>query len=269
MGTVRLFSGVLLAGLLAGCTAPSDPKTSQTSDDLPQTEIVSGAAFLTEDSRALQADDFANPGYLWVERGEELFASAPSDSAPACVSCHNEASHPLAGVSATYPTLDQTSGKAVNIEARINLCRGRYQGLPELEAEHDDLLSLTTYVANLSRGRPINIVLTEDLKASYDLGRAYFFKRKGQLNLSCSQCHDQNWGKRLRGDVISQGHPNGFPAYRLEWQTLGSLHRRFQDCDIGVRAEPESLGSDTYTGLELYLAKRAQGLSVETPAIRR
>ena len=31
----------------------------------------------------------------------------------------------------------------------------------------------------------------------------------------------------LRGDRISQGHPNAWPAYRLEWQTFGSLHPSF------------------------------------------
>ena len=65
------------------------------------------------------------------------------------------------------------------------------------------------------------------------------------------------------------GHGNAFPAYRLEWQTLGSLHRRLNDCDEGVRAEPMPLGSETYKAVELYLAKRAEGLPIETPGVRR
>ena len=91
----------------------------------------------------------------------------------------------------------------------------------------------------------------------------------GTISLSCHQCHDENWGKRLRGDTISQGHGNGFPAYRLEWQTLGSLQRRIRDCDAGVRAEPKAFGDPTYIDLELYLSTRASGLNLESPAIRR
>ena len=93
--------------------------------------------------------------------------------------------------------------------------------------------------------------------------------RRGQLNFSCQQCHDETWGKRLRGDTISQGHGNGFPAYRFEWEGFGSLHRRLYDCDTGVRAEPFPLGSQTYVDLEYYLAIRASGLPVESPGIRR
>ena len=107
------------------------------------------------------------------------------------------------------------------------------------------------------------------LAASYAEGRNYFFRRRGQLNLACHHCHDRNWGKMLRGDRISQGHGNAFPAYRLEWQTLGSLHRRFRDCDVGVRAQPHEAGSGIYTSLELYLARRAAQLPMESPGVRR
>ena len=89
------------------------------------------------------------------------------------------------------------------------------------------------------------------------------------MNLACDQCHDRNWGKQLRGDTISQGHPTAFPGYRMEWQRAGSLHRRFRDCDIGVRAEPLPLGSEGYKALELYLAWRAGDLPIEVPGVRR
>jgi sulfur-oxidizing protein SoxA len=73
----------------------------------------------------------------------------------------------------------------------------------------------------------------------------------------------------LRGDKISQGHGNGYPIYRLEWQSAGSLHRRLRSCDIGVRAQPHQLGSQTYTEVELFLRQRAGSLPLEVPAVRR
>jgi sulfur-oxidizing protein SoxA len=106
------------------------------------------------------------------------------------------------------------------------------------------------------------------LRPFFDLGGELFRRRQGQLNLSCSQCHDDNWGKRLAGAVIPQGHPTGYPVYRLEWQSLGSLQRRLRNCMIGVRAEPYEYGAPEAVALELYLMERARGMPIETPAVR-
>ncbi|MBL8324680.1 MAG: sulfur oxidation c-type cytochrome SoxA [Rubrivivax sp.] len=90
----------------------------------------------------------------------------------------------------------------------------------------------------------------------------------GQLDLSCAQCHEQHAGRRLAGSAIPQGHATGYPIYRLEWQGMGTLQRRVRGCLTGVRAEPFGWDSDEMTALETYLAGRAAGLPVETPAVR-
>jgi hypothetical protein len=36
---------------------------------------------------------------------------------------------------------------------------------------------------------------------------------------------------------LPEGHPNGYPIYRLEWQSVGSLQRRLRNCLFGLRAE--------------------------------
>ena len=102
----------------------------------------------------------------------------------------------------------------------------------------------------------------------FEAGKALFNMRQGQFNLSCAQCHDNLAGQRLAGSVIPQGHPNGYPEYRLEWQGMGSLERRIRNCMVGVRAEPFAPGSLEMSELELYLGARANGLAVETPAVR-
>lgn len=228
-------------------------------------DIQSGYAFLTPDTQALQDDDFANPGLLWVDRGEDLFQST-TESETSCASCHETG---LRGVAATYPAIDAASGQLLNLEGRINQCRTQNQGLEPLDYERDDLLALTAYVAKQSHGVASQVDISGAAQPSYERGRDYFLTRRGQFNLSCQQCHTENWGKQLRGDTISQGHGNGFPAYRLEWQSLGSLQRRLRDCDTGVRAEPLPFGDETYIALELYLAARSQGLALESPAVRR
>jgi len=130
-------------------------------------------------------------------------------------------------------------------------------------------LALTTYVAHQANGQPIKASERAEDVSSSNRGHVYYQRRKGQLNLACQHCHEQSAGKMLRGDRLSQGLPTGYPAYKLEWQTLGSLQRRLRDCDAGVRAERWDYGSQTYVDVERFLKDRAAGLVIETPAVRR
>lgn len=256
-------AGALALGL-ALCACKPAMETNPPAE-LTEADIQSGYAFLNASVQALQNDDFGNPGLLWVDRGAVLF-SMSGDADTACSTCHTNR---LQGAAATYPKFDAVSDKVLNLEGRINQCRTKHQGLPSLQYESDELLALTAYVAHQSKGMPTQVDITGEAATAYAIGRDYFLSRRGQFNLSCHQCHTENWGKQLRGDTLSQGHGNGFPAYRLEWQSLGSLQRRLRDCDLGVRAEPLPYGDQTYIALELYLTHRSRGLEMESPAIRR
>ncbi len=78
----------------------------------------------------------------------------------------------------------------------------------------------------------------------------------------------QHQGQRLRGQVLTQGHSNGFPEYRLGSGRMTSLHGRFSECFRSFRAEPFEAGSQEYINLEVYLNARGNGLKIETPAVR-
>jgi sulfur-oxidizing protein SoxA len=67
---------------------------------------------------------------------------------------------------------------------------------------------------------------------------------------------------------VPQGHPTGYPLYRLEWQSVGSLQRRLRNCISGMRAEVPDYGAPEYVNLELYLMRRARGMPMESPAVR-
>ena len=99
-------------------------------------------------------------------------------------------------------------------------------------------------------------------------GEQLWQQRLGQLNLACANCHDQHAGQRLGGAAIPQAHPTGYPSYRLEWQTLGSLPRRLRSCLVGVRAEAFAPDADEWLALELFLARRAAGMALEGPSVR-
>ena len=156
----------------------------------------------------------------------------------------------------------------IDLEGRINACRTMHQGAPALDFESKELLALTVYVARQSKGLPIDISDNPATARFVDAGRSIFERRQGQLNLSCAQCHDDNWGQKLAGATIPQGHPNGYPVYRLEWQGLGSLQRRLRNCLFGMRAETYAYGAPELNELELFLAWRARDLLIETPAVR-
>ena len=227
----------------------------------------SGTEFIGAELKALQEDDFANPGMLWVAEGERLWREAPA-GAPSCAQCHGEPAA-MKGVSARYPKYDATLGRLLNLEGRINDCRVRRQKAEALAYESQPLLALTALLARQSKGLPLEVSIDGPARAHFESGERLYRRKIGQFNLACTQCHDANVGRRIGTDNVSQGQPNGFPIYRMEWQTLGSLHRRLRACNSGVRAEMLPGGSPEYLDLELYLAWRGRGLPVETPAIRR
>jgi sulfur-oxidizing protein SoxA len=236
--------------------------------DTPPTERRSGYEFMGRDTRAMQDDDATNPGMLWVADGEVLWNGKAGASGQACAGCHGDARASMKGVAARHPAFDPARGRPINLEQRINACRTGRQKAAPLALEGKDLLALTAFVARQSRGLPIDIGIDARTKPYLDAGLSTFNRRQGQLNLACTQCHDDHWGKKLAGNTIPQAHPTGYPLYRLEWQGLGSLQRRLRNCLIGMRAEPYAYGSPEFVDLELYLMWRARGMKVETPAVR-
>ena len=242
--------------------------TLAAASEIPLDQRRSSYDLMSRETRAMQDDDAANPGMLWVLDGEALWRAKTGTADKTCADCHGEAADSMKGVAARYPAFDTASGRAVDLEQRINICRRDRQNASPLAFESKDLLALTTYVARQSRGMPIESAADERLKPIVETGRVLFTRRQGQLNLSCAQCHDDNWRQKLAGSPLTQAQPTGYPLYRLEWQTVGSLQRRLRNCLIGMRAEPYAYGSPEYVALETYLMWRARGLKLETPAVR-
>jgi sulfur-oxidizing protein SoxA len=236
--------------------------------DIPPGERRSGATFMAPATRAMQDDDTANPGMLWALEGEELWTKKDGAVNKACADCHGDAQTSMKSVAARYPALDRELGRPVDLEQRINLERARHQHASPLAYESRDLLALTAFIARQSRGMPITAGSDEELAPFLANGRELFTRREGQLNLSCANCHDDNWDKHLAGSAITQAQATGYPLYRLEWQTLGSLQRRLRGCIFGIRAQPYEFGAPELVELELYLMTRAAGMAMEAPAVR-
>src|ERR1700754_136971 len=226
---------IAVAALLIAADIVASPPFAT---EIPQGERRSGYSFMAADTQAMQNDDTANPGMLWVLDGEALWKSKTGATGKSCADCHNDAGNSMRGVATRYPAFDTRLGRPVNLEQRINLCRAQHQQATPLAYESRGLLALTAFVAQQSRAMPIETGADPQLEPFIAKGRELFMRRQGQLNLSCANCHDDNWDKRLAGSAITQAHPTGYPLYRLEWQGLGSLQRRLRNCMVGMRAQP-------------------------------
>jgi len=221
---------------------------------------------MSAENKAMQDDPLLNPAMFWVGDGESLWQQKLGPQNKSCSSCHGDVKKSMRGVATLYPKV--IKGKLQTVEGQINQCRTSAQSMPALAYESKDLLALSSLIAFQSKGMPIAVSRSSANQEFLQKGQKIFNERMGQLNLSCAQCHEDRAGLKLGGSYIPQGHPNAYPIYRLEWQTVGSLQRRLRNCMSGVRAQQFDYGSTEMAQLELFLMWRARGLPMESPGVR-
>lgn len=241
--------------------APSDDITPY----LP--ERYSGWLFRTAETRDLQADDFENPGLLSAEDGLAAWAVADGSAGQSCADCHGDIEDGMAGVRAVMPHVN-SEGTLWSMEDYINNCRTERMGAEAWGWNSASMVNMTAAISLQSRGMPVAVEITGDAAPYWEQGRDMYYTRFGQLEMSCASCHEESYGMNIRADHLSQGQINGFPTYRLKNGRLNSIHARFRGCVRDTRAETFAVGSDEFRALELYVASRGMGLSVEGIAVR-
>lgn len=271
-----LGTGIVLSAGVASAGEGSGPiRTNPYGSD-----VWSGQKTATAETRAMQDDDFSNPGMPTVDAAAELYDTPAGKANKSCADCHGAPDDnaggalgiPMRGVAAQYPIYDVVEQKPINIELRINRCRTENQQAEPFKYESDAMLGMTGLVAMQSRGMARGSTaddFTDPLYPAWKAGEEFYYQRRGQLDVSCKHCHEDNPGNLIRAETLSQGQSNGFPTYRFKWQKLGSLHRRFRGCNNNIRSQPYAYGSDEYLNLETYLAWRGRGLPVEGPSVRK
>jgi len=275
-------AGTLLASALGLSGAVSEPvdetltidgqemiTRAKAQEGLPFDEVLSGWLFREAETRALETDSFENPGMLYVERGAEIWNSVDGTMGKSCASCHDDAADTMQGVAAHYPKWDADTKRPINIELQIDKCRVENMGAEPYKFDSDDQKALTTYIKYQSLGEPVKLDLTQgEMQSWWERGKERYYLRTCQLNFACASCHEANAGQYIRADHLSQGQSNGFPTYRLKQADMVSLHNRFRGCIRDTRAEIPEAFSDELMALEVYVAWRGTGLSVETPSVR-
>ena len=243
--------------------------------EVPVDDFVNGVYSVDAASREQweQFEEF--PAYeIYISKGEDLFHKkfANGNNFASCFPDYEK------GVRQNYPHFDNASGKIITLEGDINKCLTD-NGEKPFGWSKGKIAYVGAYIAYMSRGNLLDVKVPNNLESltAYNRGKKHFYAKRGQLNMSCADCHYNNAGKKIRADILSPalGHPSGFPVYRNKWagsskgDGMGTLHRRYGGCNKQVRAKPFKSQSDEYKALEYFHTYMSNGLEVNGPSLRK
>ena len=276
----KVLTTLLVIGLFGAFTAPA---MAAPEDELkkfrtyfekrfpktPFEDFINGVYSIDPASREQWEEIEEFPPYeLSLERGKELF-NKPFANGKTYASCFENGG---IGIANRYPFFDKDSGKVVTLEAAINTCR-EANGEKALKYKKGAMADISGYMHYTTRGKLTNVEVPNDPRALaiYNEGKSQFYAKRGQMNMSCADCHVYNSGNKIRADLLSPalGHTTHFPVYRSKWGGMGTLHRRYGGCNKQVRAKPLKAQGPEYTALEYFHTYMSNGLEINGPGARK
>ena len=229
--------------------------------------VYSGWHYREDETRDLQRDDFDNPGMVYVDRGLDLWNASIGTGGESCAACH-EGPESMTGLRAVTPRVDEKTGELMTVENYIDACVTERMGLEAWKWTGTEMKDMLALISMQSRGMAVNVAIDGPAAPFWEKGKEIYYTRFGQLEMSCASCHEDNQGRYIRADHLSQGQINGFPVYRLKDAGIVSAQQRFVGCVRDTRAETFKPDSAEFKALELYVASRGNGLSVEGVSVR-
>ena len=196
------------------------------------------------------------------------------------------------GIRQNYPWFNKKTGKVHTLEGDILRClkkNGVDLKKAKIGAKKGKLAAISAYMAYTSRDKKMNVIVPNDKRALkiYNTGKRHFYAKRGQLNMSCADCHMYNSGLNARTNLLSPalGHVTHFPVYRKKWEAksggnpalggFGTIQRRYGGCNKQVRAKPLNKGKKwkfkqhpEYVALEYFHSYMSNGIRVNGPGIR-
>jgi sulfur-oxidizing protein SoxA len=214
-------------------------------------------------------DEFTNPAVLAVETGKNLFNKVGAMK-QSCNNCHREPEKAFKTWATTMPKFEPHLKRMMGIEEFITRHARATTGEDYL-SQSEANLSLAIYLRYLANGQPI-AVQVDDVHTQAALKRAEaLVKRKvGQLNFACTDCHTISANKWIRGQYLAddKGMFDHFPVYRTSRTEIWDIRKRFQWCNVAVRANELPPEATEYGDLELFLAVAGRGQKLSVPGIR-
>jgi sulfur-oxidizing protein SoxA len=272
VGRLLIAAVAIIGALGASALAQSDEETEKA----------------LEKYRQMLSDPFSNPGYLAVDRGEELWSRKRGANNVSLESCDlGEGPGKLEGAFARLPRFFADAGKVMDLEQRLLWCMETVQKLDTKDVvarrfsapgRDSDMEDLVAFVANKSSGRPIELALAHPKEQeAYAVGEAMFFRRSAIMDFSCATCHAED-GKRIRLQALpdlsrptkaAKETMGSWPTYRVSQAALRTMQHRLWDCYRQMRMPAPDYASDGLTALTVYLAKQAEGATLDVPSIKR
>jgi len=170
-----------------------------------------------------------------------------------------------------HPYYDEKAGTVVTLEGTIRKCYTEQTG-KKMAPMKGKIARISSWISDQAAGDKVNVkVESEGAKAAYEKGKAFFFAKRGQFNMSCADCHVYNSGKKARADILSPalGHTTHVPMYRAKWGGIGTLHRRYGGCLKNMRAKPLMAQSEEFRNMEFYHQAMSNGLEITADRYRK
>jgi len=236
--------------------------------------------------RQMLAED--NPGELWIEKGKTLFYEKRGPRGVSLEQCDfGMGPGKLEGASTRLPRYFADTDKVQDLESRLVSCMVQLQGFKREDvirraispggSSGSDMEALALYITSRSNGMKMNVSLNHQKEREmYKAGEYLFFRRSGQTDFGCVQCHgDANKRIRLQ-DLIHMTSKQGvqevvstWPAYRGAHYVVRTMQWRLYDCFWQMRLPELAYASDVSIALTTYLHYQGNGAVTRVPGFKR
>jgi len=214
-------------------------------------------------------DALENPGMWAIDKAPTLW-SARGPSGAACATCHQKPEQSFKGWAAGMPRWEPRLNRVLGVEEFVTRHAKATTGNVWL-MQSEENTALAVYLRYLANGTPIAVdVVSAPAKAAYERGKALTALKVGQLNFSCNDCHGTSALKWIRGQWLAQqrGQVDHFPTWRTSLLATWDIRKRFEWCQVNIRADELPPDAKEYGDLELYLTAASAGLPLNVPGIR-
>lgn len=237
-------------------------------------ETLSRGSYSFNEDKLMQFEDLMEmpPFEDSLDKGESIWnkAFANGKTFASCFSMKPEQ------IRTSFPRWNSKTKKVETLEAQVNKCRVD-NGEKPWGYKKGNIAFVSSYLNSIAAGSKINVIVPEgdeDAFEAWNDGKKTFYTKRGQLNLSCADCHAYSAGKWIRGNILSpaKGHVTHFPVWRGKWAKssngYGTLQRRYGGCYKQVRAQPAKTQGKEYTNLEFFHTSMSNGMDYVGPEYR-
>lgn len=214
-------------------------------------------------------DPIENPAMETMEQGAALFRKAGANG-KACSSCHAKPKVSFRRWAAGMPAYSNKLHKVIGVEEFITR-HGRATTGDNYAMLGKENVSLAIYLRYLANGTPINVdIKSKEAGAAAERGKKLSEQKIGQLNFACIDCHQKAAEHWIRGQWLGgfRGQTVHFPTWRTSRAQIWDIRKRFEWCNVAVRANDLPPDAGEYGDIELYVTAQNNGLKLSVPGIR-